>query len=701
MNRTSSSALNQALQTIAELLAQQRVNEAEHHAARFRVAWPKNAEVARLHGLALLMADRIEPARAALSTAVALDPTNVEAHCNLGSTLLAGGEAGQAAQTFTEALRLAPTQTAAWNGLGNAHYAMGDLPAAGAAYRAALDQAPNYPGAQFNLAAVELALGQAEAAEHRTRQALARNPHPQGWLLLGHILAAQDRYAEALDAYNEGAHLIPGDPQFAYQQGLMAEELGLLDKAANAHRRALSLNPQDGAALGQLVFVERQRCAWNDLASLSRQLQQAVQHNRTGISPFVLLAEDVAPSLLRHCAATHAAHIQGTRPLQQQRLRFTYPQRVRDAPLRIGLVANGFHQHATGILTVALLEALRAHPGIESLALYASSPDDGSELRTRLQAAASIFQQTHGLPAPSIAQRIHNDQIEILLDLDGWCAGGRPEVFALRPAPIQVNWLAYPGTSSMPWIDYLIADHFVLPTQESAHYSESIAWLPRCYQPSDPNRPVIPPPSRSALGLPKQGTVFVCFNASFKINPPSFERMLAVLRATPGSVLWLLDPGTDAQARLRFHARTHGIDASRLVFAQKRPHAQYLGLFRHADLFLDCHPYNAHTTASDALWAGCPVLTRPGRSFAARVAGSLNQQLGLDALNVIDDRTFIRIATHLGNHPDTLQSLRQQLQQSREKSGLFNMQAYARDFVTVLKDMARRKRQGLPPANLG
>ncbi len=701
MNNASSSALNQALQTVAELLTQQRVSEAEQQAARLRTTWPKNAEVARLHGLALLMADRIEPARTALSTAVALDPANVEAYCNLGSTLLAGGEAGQAAQTFTEALRLAPTQAAAWNGLGNARYAMGDMPAAGAAYRAALDQAPSYPGAQFNLAAVELALGQSEAAEQRARQALAHNPHPQGWLLLGHILAAQDRYAEALDAYNEGARLVPSDPQFTYQQGLMAEELGLLDKAANAHRRALSLNPQDGAALGQLVFVERQRCAWNDLATLSEQLQQAVQHSRTGISPFVLLTEDVSPSLLRHCAATHAAHIQGTWPSQQQRLQFSYPQQVRDAPLRIGLVANGFHQHATGILTVALLEALRAHPDIELLALYASSPDDGSELRSRLQAAASIFRPTHGLPVPTIAQHIHDDQIEILLDLDGWCAGGRPEVFALRPAPIQVNWLAYPGTSSMPWIDYLIADHFVLPTQERAHYSESIAWLPRCYQPSDPSRTITPPPSRSTLGLPKQGMVFVCFNASFKINPLSFERMLAVLQATPGSVLWLLDPGTDAQDRLRHHASTHGINASRLVFAKKRPHAEYLGLFQHADLFLDSHPYNAHTTASDALWANCPVLTCPGRSFASRVAGSLNQQLGLDVLNAEDDSTFIRIATNLGNHPEALQNLRQQLQQNREKLGLFNMQAYATDFVTVLKNMAMRKRQGRPPADLG
>jgi len=701
LNSASSSALNRALQTIAELLVQQRVSEAEQQAARLRTAWPKNAEIARLHGLALLMADRIEPARSALSTAIALDPTNFEAQCNLGSALLACGEAAKAAQTFTEALRLAPAQAAAWNGLGNARHAMGDLPGAGAAYRAALQATPDHPGAQLNLAAVELALGQPEAAEQRTRQTLARNPHPQGWLLLGHILAARNHHAEAFDAYAEGARLVPSDPQFAYQQGLMAEELGLLDVAAAAHRQALGLNPEDGAALGQLVFVERQRCAWNDLATLSERLQQAVQRSSAGISPFVLLAEEVSPDLLRHCAATRAAHIQNTWSSQHKRLRFSYPQRVREAPLRIGLVANGFHQHATGILTVALLEALRSHPDIELLALYASSPDDGSELRRRLQAAASIFRPTHGLPAHTIAQRIHADQIEILLDLDGWCAGGRPEVLALRPAPIQVNWLAYPGTSSMPWIDYLIADHFVLPAQERAHYSESIAWLPRCYQPSDPSRAITPPPSRSALGLPKQGTVFVCFNASFKINPASFERMLAVLRATPGSVLWLLDPGLDAQNRLRHYATTHGIEASRLVFAQKRPHAEYLGLFQHASLFLDSHPYNAHTTASDALWAGCPVLTCPGRNFASRVAGSLNQQLGMGILNVIDDTSFIRTAAGLGNDPHALQSLRQQLQQNRENSELFNMQAYTKDFVAILKNMAIRQRQGLPPTDLG
>ncbi len=700
MNNASTTALNKALQTVTELLVQQRVSEAEHQVVQLRIAWPKNAEVARLHGLALLMADRIEPACSALSTAIALDPANFEAHCNLGSALLTCGEAAKAAQTFTEALPLAPTQAAAWNGLGNARHAMGDLLGAGEAYHAAIKVEPDHPGAQINLAAVELALGQPEAAEQHTRQALARRPHPQGWLLLGHILAAQDRYAQALDAYNEGARLVPSDPQFTYQQGLMAEELGLLDKAASAYRRTLRLNPPDDAALGQLVFVERQRCAWNDLPALSERLQQAIRHRSPGISPFVLLAEEVSPALLCRCAATRAAQIEAGSHNLRERLGLTPLPVARDAPMRIGLVANGFHQHATGVLTVALLEALSAHPDIELLALYASSPDDGSELRSRLQAAASIFQQTHGLPAPTIAQHIHDDQIEILLDLDGWCAGGRPEVFALRPAPIQVNWLAYPGTSSMPWINYLIADHFVLPTQERAHYSESIAWLPRCYQPNDPSRTITPPPSRSALGLPKQGTVFVCFNARFKINPASFERMLAVLRATPGSVLWLLDPGTDAQNRLRHYTTTHGIEASRLVFAQQRPHAEYLGLFRHADLFLDSHPYNAHTT-SDALWAGCPVLTCPGHNFASRVAGSLNQQLGLDALNATDDAAFIRTATDLGNHPEALQTLRQQLQQSRDHSELFNMQAYTRDFVAVLKNMAIRQRQGLPPADLG
>ena len=272
-----------------------------------------------------------------------------------------------------------------------------------------------------------------------------------------------------------------------------------------------------------------------------------------------------------------------------------------------------------------------------------------------------------------------------------------PGVFAFRPAPVQTGWLAYPGTTGAPYIDYLIADRFLVPEALQSFYSEAIAYLPRCYQPSDSTRPVGAAPSRHAFGLPDDAVVFANFNNSWKLNAASFSRMCAVLREVPDSVLWLLDAGHDANGRLREAARLRGLDPKRLVFSPSLPHLQHLARYQLADLFLDTNPYNAHTTASDAIWARCPVLTRPGETFASRVAGSLNHHLGMPELIARDDKAFIDTAIRFGNDPSVLAALRARLANLRKTSGLFDMQAYAQDFATLLRTMDERHRKGLPP----
>jgi predicted O-linked N-acetylglucosamine transferase (SPINDLY family) len=343
-----------------------------------------------------------------------------------------------------------------------------------------------------------------------------------------------------------------------------------------------------------------------------------------------------------------------------------------------------------------MLEALREASGIE-VHLFALSPDDGSAVRSRLKAAAHQWHEVHALAHARVASRIRAAGIEVLVDLRGWGGGGAPEVLAMRPAPVQVNWLAYPGTSGAPWIDYVIADRFVLPPSLAAHFSEKVVRLPRCFQPSDSQRPIPTPPSRETCGLPPQGVVFCCFNNSYKLNPRSFGRALQVLEGVPGSVLWLLSGPGRADARLRAFAAERGIAPQRLVFMRKQPHPEYLARLQHADLFLDTHPYNAHTTASDALWAGCPVLTCPGDTFAARVAGSLNHHLGMPSMNVEDDAAFIRTAVALGNAPEQLAALRATLRERRRASGLFDMPGFAADLAVTVRWMAHRHRRGLPP----
>ena len=270
-----------------------------------------------------------------------------------------------------------------------------------------------------------------------------------------------------------------------------------------------------------------------------------------------------------------------------------------------------------------------------------------------------------------------------------------------EPAPVRVAWLAYPGTTGAPWIDIAIADRIVLPDALRPHFSEAIAWLPRAYQPNDPTRRIVEPPSRVTCGLPANGPVFVSFNNGYKLNARSMQRMFAVLRAVPDPTLWLLSGPDGADDRLRAAAREAGVDAKRIVFAPRLPHEEYLGRYRHADLFLDTDPYNAHTTASDALFAGCSVLTAPGATFASRVAASLNAHLGMDETIVADDDAFVAFATRVGRDAAFRDALHARLAERRSSSALFDMRGFARDFADVLARIDARARAGLAQTDFG
>ncbi|MBS0381843.1 MAG: tetratricopeptide repeat protein [Proteobacteria bacterium] len=649
------------------------------------------------------MLGRADEARATLQEAVRLAPGEYLARCNYAAALLACGDAGAAIDLLRQVAREHPHDAGVRNNLANALRSVGDDVHAREEYLAALAAVPGHPGATLNLAAVELALGRLDDAEHRLRALLARVPHPQAWLLLGNVLNARGDFAGAEAAYLSGARMAPAAAEFPYQAGLMADEQHRYADAAGFYRRALHLDPNLQLAEGQLLFVLRRLYDWAGAAPLGARLRSRVVRgdNAGEIDPFAFLAEDATPAEQRVCAQAQAARV--TRMLQplREHLHFKYPSRADGAPLRVGFVSAGFGAragvpHATALLTAAFFEEFGTLDGIE-LHLIATTPDPGSPIRQRLRAAAHRFHEVDGVPVPDLAQRIHQAGIDILVDVDGWCAGAVPGVFALRPAPVQANWLAYPGTSGAAFIDYIIADRFIIPEASRRFYSEAVAWLPRCYQPSDTTRLLFDAPPRTSFGLPADAVVFASFNNSWKLNAASFERMCAVLRAVPDGVLWVLNAGRDADARLREAVRGHGIDPRRLVFSPSLPHLQHLARFRLADLFLDTNPYNAHTTASDAIWAGCPVLTRPGETFASRVAGSLNHYLGMPELIARDDDAFIATAARLGNDRAVLATLRARLEAQRDTSGLFDMEVYARDFAALLHEMDARQRQGLPP----
>ncbi|WP_303749012.1 O-linked N-acetylglucosamine transferase, SPINDLY family protein [Stenotrophomonas pigmentata] len=534
------------------------------------------------------------------------------------------------------------------------------------------------------LADAELGAGDIRAGEAAASRALQLRPeHPEALARLGRARWMQGKHDDAAALLQRACQLAPQHPGMALWLGHVLEDANQPEAAAEAYRRAHALAPDEAYMAAQRLNWQRRLCDWRDLDALSQQVRRAVAQGNPAVEPFAFLSEDASTAEQLACARQRASVLADAIP------RLPAAQVRTQGALRVGFLSNGFGAHPTGLLTVALFEQLRAHPQLQ-VHLFALNRDDGSGIRQRLRAAADQLHEVSGQPHAAIAQHIRNAGIDLLFDLRGWGGGGTPEVLAMRPAPLQLNWLAYPGTSGAPWIDYIVADDFVLPQDAESGFSEKVLRLPRAFQPSDNTRQIQAPPSRSDCGLPETGVVFCCFNNSYKLNPRSVERLLQVLLGVPGSVLWLLSGPGKADQRLQDVARLRGLDPARLVFMRKLPHPQYLARYQHADLFLDTHPYNAHTTASDALWAGCPVLTAPGTSFAARVAGSLNHHLGMDEMNVADDQAYVASAIALGNDAAALQATRQRLAEGRERSSLFDMAGFASDLAQLLQQLAGR-----------
>lgn len=695
---SATQSATELINQIVGLIEQGADAQATTVARAARDNFPNDSELARMHGVALLRLERHDEAFTAFTEARALAPRSFEVLCNLGSAASARGDAAAAMEALEAAFAIAPQHPAVLNGLGSARQLSGDAQGARDAYTAATKAAPNYLGAWLNLAAAELELGRSGETERVARMVLAQVDHPQACRLLGDALSAQRKYAEAEASYLAAARLTPADASLFYQAGLMADERGEYARSAALHAHALQVDPTLDRALSELVYAKRRLIDHEGLDGLSQRLRERVTAG-AAVAPFAFLSEPASATEQLLCARQFAAQLSAETMALKQRLGFKHARAQIGSKPRVGLLSNGFGNHPTGLLTVALIEALRDGP--LHIQLFATAPNDGSSIATRLRESVAEIHELAGLTDAVMAQRIHASRCEVLIDLRGYGGGSVASMLALRPAPVQVNWLAYPGTSGAPWIDYAIADRTVLPDAIRAGHSEAIAWLPRCFQPSDTARRVADPPARADCGLPESGMVYCCFNNSYKFNPASVARQLRVLAAVPGSVLWLLHGRDGSDQRLRDLAAQAGVDPQRLVFMPKLPHAEYISRYRHADLFLDTLHYNAHTTASDAIFAGCPMLTTPGSTFAGRVAASLNHQLGMDELNCIGDEDWITFAVNIGRDSQARAALKTRFDRQRDSSSLFDMNGFARDFSALILAMVDRHRNGEAPIDIG
>ena len=533
----------------------------------------------------------------------------------------------------------------------------------------------------------------------------------QHWLLEGAVLMSLRHWQEAAMAFLQVLSVKPAHIDAYMQLGFALANLKQHAESAECFRTIAILEP---AQLGAAIYAAHYSawaCDWRQGPEDDQRMAQALalQAGRTdtpGFSPFCLLSmnDDAAQHLAaaRLEAARVAANVRRladwTTPAAGPLGHPLVAESLDKGRCRLGFVSADFRTHATSMLLVRTLE--RIDRSRFEVVLYSHGPDDGSALRQRMHAAADRFVDCTEMNSMEQAEAIRNDGIAILVDMSGYTASTRLSVFALRPAPVQVLWLAYPSTIGGDFIDYVVGDPILTPLAHEADFAERIAQLPVCYEPTDERREHPEPPTRAACGLPDDAFVYACFNQSYKITEEVFSRWCRILQQVPGSVLWLLVPQESIQAALRERATERGIDAGRLIFAPFVSPTEHLARLPQADLFLDTFPYGAHTTCSDALWMGLPVLTQIGRSFSARVAASLLNAVGLPELVVDNAADYEARAVALARRDGTLERARDQLFDQRLDLPLFDNERFTHELEDLFGRMAARWRAGLAPDHL-
>jgi protein O-GlcNAc transferase len=581
------------------------------------------------------------------------------------------GQFFEAAQLCQQVLHADPREPQAWYLLGMIAYRAGQSGAASAMLRKAISEDPYFAVAHSDLGTLLTEQGRIPDAMACYRRAIEVSPNfPEAYNNLGNACQMTGSLEEAIACYRQAIELRPGYAEAHRNLGSAFRRAGRLIEARAAFEAAVALDPALAEVYPLIVREMQQACAWDGLDRLSKQVVDLVENGSGAVSPFLFLCLETTPAQQLHCARQWAAqHLPGpaVRP----------KARPDGDPITIGYLSADFQEHATAHL-ISQLFSLHDRTRFRVFG-YSYGRDDGGAARRRLMTSFDRFVDLETASFAEAAGRIREDGVDILVDLKGYTTDARPQILALRPAPIQVTYLGYPGTTGTGFIDFILVDPFVVPPDQQPFFSERLVHLPDCYQVNDRTRPIATRiPSRAECGLPEAGFVFCCFNVTYKITPRLFEVWMRLLAATEGSVLWLLESNPLAAANLRREAEARGIGADRLIFAPVLPNPEHLARFAIADLFLDTLPYNAHTVASDSLWGGCPVLTCAGQTFPSRVAGSLLRAVGLPELVTTSLAEYEALALQLAGDRDRLRSLREKLCQNRLTFPLFDSRRFAR-----------------------
>ncbi|MGD9025097.1 MAG: tetratricopeptide repeat protein [Desulfobacterales bacterium] len=608
-----------------------------------------------------------EEAVACLKRCISARPDWAEAHCNLGNVFMQLDLIDDAIVHYQQAIRIKPTLDEAHNNLGNALKSQGKYDQAVACYRKALHIHPVNAEVHSNL---------------------------------GVTYMEANRMAEATRCFQKATRL---NPQFAEAHnfmGLTLAEQGRRNEAIDCFKKAIDIKPNFAEALSHLIHQSQHICDWHALKIHSAKLDALQSQTEEGSAfcaepPFISMARH--SDLSQHLMNARAWCSKIVQPLQNLKLPFSLDRRRQEiSKLTIGYLSCDFHDHATAHLMQRIF-GLHNRETFE-IHCYSYGPDDHSSYRKQIQSECDQFTDIRQLSHVDAARRICADKVDILVDLKGHTEGARLGILACRPAPIQVHYLGYPGTIGADFIDYLITDKIVTPIEHAPFYSEKLVFLPHSYQVNDRQQEIASRiPTKQEQGLPDRGWVFSSFNLPYKIDPLMFDCWMRILDQIPGSVLWLFDGGSITAQNLKREARSRGIDPQRLVFAEKLPKAEHLARLKLADLALDTRIVNGHTTTSDSLWAGVPVITLPGDHFASRVSASLLNAVDLPELIVTDLDAYERMAVRLASHPAELQMIKTRLSQNRLAAPLFDTPGFVRRLESAYQKMWRLFREGRSP----
>ena len=611
-------------------------------------------------GAALSSMNRHQDALEAYDGALAVRPSHVQALNNRGNTLLALKRDAEALASYDKALTIKPDYADGWRNRGTALVQLGRPAEALASFDHALDLHPGFADAWEDRAGTLMRLGRRE---------------------------------DAVAAYDKAIALKPDNPDLLYNRGNALSILKHYEEAIRDCENLLALEPNYPYARGVLVHSKLQCCDWRSLDEEKAKISAALKAGKRVVSPFNLKALSDSPSEHLRCAQLWVAHEVPPSPTPLWR-----GERYRHDRIRLAYVSGDFNNSAVATLMAGAFEH-HDRSRFDIIAVSFGAPDP-TPMRRRLEAAFERFIDLRGQSDSDIAARLRELEIDIAVDLMGFTGECRSPIFAYRPAPVQVNYLGFPGTMGAPYIDYIIADPTVIPEGHQRSYAEKIAYLPDCYLPADSTRPIAKPPARRQAGLPEQGFVFASFNNSYKFAAPVFDIWMRLLRAIEGSVLWLPQNNALAMRNLLREAQLRGVAAERIVFAPPVPAAdEHLARLSLADFFLDTLPYNAHTSASDALWAGVPLLTLLGNSFAGRAAASALKAIGLPELITDTPAAYEAMALSLARDSLLLADLRAKLARNRGALPLFDTTRFTNHLEAAFETMWTRHQQGEPPAS--